>query len=95
MWRHKGQIEQLDQLQKEHGQESVFEGFQIPHLPQSDLNTHIMKTQILYRLPIRVWSATDYACVINNDWGWVSDCEKYWEFSCAEDMQKFKRACTR
>lgn len=54
-----------------------------------------MKTQILYRLPIRVWSATDYACVINNDWGWVSDCEKYWEFSCAEDMQKFKRACTR
>lgn len=50
-----------------------------------------MTHNITYRLRIQGWSATDYAHLVNSGLGWVSDCEQYWEFECAEDLLKFKR----
>ena len=44
-----------------------------------------------YQIRILAWSATDYAYLVNNDLGWVSDCDRYWQFACAEDMHKFRR----
>ena len=35
---------------------------------------------IVFRIKIKRWSATDYSFLVNNNLGWVSDCQQYYEF---------------
>lgn len=43
-----------------------------------------------YKIPVSGWSATDYAYLINNNLGYVSSNEEYWEFDTEENMRKFQ-----
>jgi len=43
-----------------------------------------------YRIKLLHWSATDYSFLVNETGGWVSDCEKFYEFSSIEDFNKMK-----
>ena len=42
-----------------------------------------------YKLRLLQWSATDYAYLINNQLGWISDDEKWYIFTSEEDKEKF------
>ena len=44
-----------------------------------------------YRLPITAWSATDYAYLVNNQLGWVSDDDRFWVFDSEDKMQEFRK----
>lgn len=43
-----------------------------------------------YRIKLLHWSATDYSFLVNETGGWVSDCEKFYEFFSIEDFNKMK-----
>ena len=45
----------------------------------------------MYKIEIKRWSATDYAFLVNNNLGYVSDDEKYWEFETEEEMKIFEK----
>ena len=42
------------------------------------------------KIKLKHWSATDYAYLVNNSLGWISDDEKYYCFDNKEEMQKFQ-----
>lgn len=45
----------------------------------------------MYRIRIINWSATDYAYLINNQLGYVSDDQLYYEFDTKEEMDKMEK----
>ena len=50
-----------------------------------------MNDELELRIPIEHWSATDYAYLVNNNLGWVSDDGCFWVFENESDMLKFKK----
>ena len=40
-------------------------------------------------LPIKRWSATDYAYLVNNQLGWISDDDGCYVFNTEEEMRQF------
>jgi len=45
----------------------------------------------MHKIPIKKWSATDYSYLVNNNLGWVSDCQKFYEFDPEDNMISFDR----
>lgn len=43
------------------------------------------------QIKIDNWSATDYSYLVNNELGWVSDNQKYYEFDNLENKSKMER----
>jgi hypothetical protein len=43
----------------------------------------------VWKLPLKFWSATDYAYLVNNDLGSISDDERWYEFDSEADMKAF------
>ncbi|CAB4162037.1 hypothetical protein UFOVP787_11 [uncultured Caudovirales phage] len=44
-----------------------------------------------FKIKLRYWSSTDYAYLINNSLGWVSDDEKYYVFDNEDDKLKMEQ----
>ena len=46
---------------------------------------------MVYKIKIEYWSATDYAFLVNNKLGWISDDEAHWMFDSRANYVKFKK----
>ena len=55
------------------------------------MRTTAGKSMMTIQIKIDNWSATDYSYLVNNELGWVSDNQKYYEFDNLENKSKMER----
>jgi len=52
------------------------------------LGQHGLRDRLMWKIYIEHWSHTDYSFLVNNELGWVSDDQRYYEF---DDRDKYSR----